>query len=254
MSMGHTIKRLRKRARLSQKDVAKALGVGQSAVSHWEGGDVLPSMDKVPTLAKVLGVTEQELFNEMGDGPTVTGDAAQDEPSRIGETAEAGSGSPYLRSLEKAVLNAESIRAETLRKLNVATVPLASDGRECTGNPSDDELVGRCVEVPASVLLDHPSAQALIVEGDYMNRVASDGTIVVYDPDLEPANGRIAVVKTERNGTIVRRWHRGSDKVMLTADSYERCPDIIVEYDGLESGPMHVLGTVVHVVTPNSKL
>ena len=254
MSMGHIIRRLRKRARLSQKDVAKALGVGQSAVSHWEGGDVLPSMDKIPTLAKVLGVSEQELFREVGNGPTVTGDAAQDEPEHVGGAAEAGSSSPYLRSLEMAVLNAETTRAETLRKLGVATVPLASAGRECTGNPSDDELVGRCVEVPASVLLDHPSAQALIVEGDYMNRVAGDGTIVVYDPDLEPANGRIVVVQTERDGTIIRRWHRGSDKVMLTADSYGRCSDIVVEYDGFQSGPMHVLGTVVHVVTPNSKL
>lgn len=54
----------RKRARLSQADVAKIMNVDQSAVSLWENGVNRPCRKYWAKLAKVYGVPENELFKE----------------------------------------------------------------------------------------------------------------------------------------------------------------------------------------------
>lgn len=46
----------------TQADVAKKIGVTQGAVSSWERGDGNPTLDKIPLLAKLYGVTEQDII------------------------------------------------------------------------------------------------------------------------------------------------------------------------------------------------
>ena len=55
---------LRKKAGMTQAETAKALGVTVSAVSQWESGDTNPSTAKLPVLAKLYGVTVDELLKE----------------------------------------------------------------------------------------------------------------------------------------------------------------------------------------------
>ena len=52
---------LRVTAELKQKDVANIFGVTQGTVSFWENGVSKPSFDKIPLLAELYGVTEQEI-------------------------------------------------------------------------------------------------------------------------------------------------------------------------------------------------
>lgn len=53
---------LRVTAGLTQLDVANKIGVTQCAVSTWESGKYNPSLDKIIQLAKLYGVTEQEIL------------------------------------------------------------------------------------------------------------------------------------------------------------------------------------------------
>ena len=46
----------------TQREVAKILGVKESAVSKWEGGVSKPRADKLPVLAKLYGCTIEELL------------------------------------------------------------------------------------------------------------------------------------------------------------------------------------------------
>ena len=246
MGIDRTIRRLRQRANLSQKDVARALGVGQSAVSHGENGTVRPSLAKIPKLAAVLGVSKQELFADA-DADRASEDERPPQPDAYpGEhpSDDPRPVSPYMRSLEQAVMRSRPSEALEL------TVPLVTLGRGDADEPAEEELMGCAVEVPASVLRNHPSAEALVVRGDCINRVAGNGAIVVFDPSTQPTDGRIAIVETENRTVVIRRWHRGTDKVMLTADSYQHYPDIVLE----RNSPLRVLGTVVHVVTPQDML
>ncbi len=54
---------LRKAKDLSQEDLAVAVGVDKTAVSHWENRVARPDMSRLPALAEALGVTVDELID-----------------------------------------------------------------------------------------------------------------------------------------------------------------------------------------------
>ena len=47
---------------MTQRDLAKKMGVSSVAVAKWENGKAFPSADKLPDLAKALGVPIDALF------------------------------------------------------------------------------------------------------------------------------------------------------------------------------------------------
>lgn len=47
---------------LSQEELAKILGVNQTAISQWERGVALPSCEKLPDISKALRCKIDELF------------------------------------------------------------------------------------------------------------------------------------------------------------------------------------------------
>lgn len=55
---------LRNELGIKQAEIAKKLSVAISAVSMWETGKTMPTADKLPDLAKILGCTIDELFEE----------------------------------------------------------------------------------------------------------------------------------------------------------------------------------------------
>lgn len=56
---------LRLKAKMLQREVANKLDVSQAAVSHWETGDAKPCRKYRQKLARLYGVTEEELLNDM---------------------------------------------------------------------------------------------------------------------------------------------------------------------------------------------
>lgn len=61
MTLGERILFLRKQQKLSQEDVGSILGVSRQAVSKWETNQSLPDTGNLLALAKLLGVTVEEL-------------------------------------------------------------------------------------------------------------------------------------------------------------------------------------------------
>jgi len=61
------IKTNRERLGINQRQLAELLGVYPSTICMWEAGDRKPSSDKLPELAKILGCSIDDLFdNENG--------------------------------------------------------------------------------------------------------------------------------------------------------------------------------------------
>lgn len=58
----------RKRAKLSQMAVAKAIGVSDAAVCQWEKGDSLPEAIRLPEIAKLYKCKIDDLFKDEPDG------------------------------------------------------------------------------------------------------------------------------------------------------------------------------------------
>lgn len=54
----------RKKAGLTQQQVADELGVSDSAVNQWEKGKTFPRTEFLPKLAKLFGCTVDDLLKE----------------------------------------------------------------------------------------------------------------------------------------------------------------------------------------------
>lgn len=60
---------LRKQSGLSQKELAKKLGVAQASINYWEKGQRTPSIDMVYLIASYFGVSVDYLLGlEMSNG------------------------------------------------------------------------------------------------------------------------------------------------------------------------------------------
>lgn len=57
------LKKLREERGLSQKEIAKKIGVSRETISAYETGRAKPSLDVALKLAKILKVSVEELFN-----------------------------------------------------------------------------------------------------------------------------------------------------------------------------------------------
>lgn len=56
------IKRMRLDRSMSQKELAKKIGVHQTAVSQWENGTADPSLSMIPALLAVFNCKIEELY------------------------------------------------------------------------------------------------------------------------------------------------------------------------------------------------
>ena len=68
MELNERIREARKKCGLSQIDLADAMEVSRQTVSKWETGESAPEINKLPQLAKVLGVSLDWLFAEGASG------------------------------------------------------------------------------------------------------------------------------------------------------------------------------------------
>ncbi len=67
ITIGQTIRELRRRDGRTQEDLAGALGVTAQAVSRWESGGSYPDMEIVPSIANYFGVSIDVLFGYHGE-------------------------------------------------------------------------------------------------------------------------------------------------------------------------------------------
>lgn len=62
VSLGETIKANRLRCQMTQEFVAETIGVSRQAVSKWESGASDPSTSNLIALAKLFGISPEELL------------------------------------------------------------------------------------------------------------------------------------------------------------------------------------------------
>ena len=69
MTLSEKIAYCRKRAGLSQEELAQLVGVSRQAVAKWELGDAVPEVGKLLALARAFGVTTDWLLSEEDPAP-----------------------------------------------------------------------------------------------------------------------------------------------------------------------------------------
>ena len=65
MSLGEALKENRVRCQMTQEFVAEHLGVSRQAVSKWENGSSDPSTSNLLALAKLYGISAEELLRNV---------------------------------------------------------------------------------------------------------------------------------------------------------------------------------------------
>ena len=205
MNLRNNIKRLRTDNDWTQEQLAKKIGVARSTVTQWESGWSNPRMGMVVKLADVFGVRPSVVLGEKPVDPV---------PDNAVELTSSG----------------------------LATVPVL--GRVHAGNPQDIENVDRVMEVPQSVLDHHPNSFGLIVEGDCMDKVYPEGSLIVIDMDMKPKNGSIGAIRLDGFKDVMRRVHIGANTLILSPESWNSDhTDIVVTEDSDTS--VEYIGTVV---------
>ncbi len=71
MTIGKRIAALRKEKGLTQEELAGHMGVSPQAVSKWENDQTCPDISALPKLARLLGVTVDELLEGKAELPAV---------------------------------------------------------------------------------------------------------------------------------------------------------------------------------------
>lgn len=61
--MGARIRRLREQLGMTQKQLADALGLNQSAIALWESGKTVPTLQNLYRLADILGCDARDLLD-----------------------------------------------------------------------------------------------------------------------------------------------------------------------------------------------
>lgn len=74
---GELIEKYRKEKGLTQEQLAKALGVSNSAISKWEHGSNLPDITLIEPLSEILGIDKLLLFTSEHDAKEVSSERAK---------------------------------------------------------------------------------------------------------------------------------------------------------------------------------
>jgi len=64
-SLGNILREHRTKCKMTQEFVAEALGVSRQAISKWENGSSDPSTSNLIAIAKLYGISPQELLREV---------------------------------------------------------------------------------------------------------------------------------------------------------------------------------------------
>ena len=76
--IGQRIKMCRRRAKLTQKELAQKIGKTESSIRKYEGDLIRPPMDVIEDIAAALGVEPVELLNAKLESPNVKTSTAPD--------------------------------------------------------------------------------------------------------------------------------------------------------------------------------
>lgn len=149
MDLAERLAALRKRAGLSQGDVAERLNVSRQAVSRWETGLTVPSTDNLSRLGRLYGVTLDELLSYSAalppEKPQEEAPAQQPQEAAQQPKAEAAPPPPAANSAPahaKAIIIALSILCLLLAiGVGVLLHQKHSENRELTFDEMESESI-----------------------------------------------------------------------------------------------------------------
>jgi repressor LexA len=180
--------------------IARIAGVSKAAVSQWKSGKTKnPNRDALQKIADYFGLQIDDLTGET------TGLYAQ------------------LHGLTSAPPGAVAVVPQP-----GVSVPIRVLGAVHAGEPEEAWEIDADAPLLEEIAKRHPGCYALIVNGDCMDRVFPEGSVIFADPEMEPRDGSIAIVQIEGD-TVVRRLKTGGNTWLLVSESHGEHADIVID-------------------------
>ncbi len=185
------IKRLRLAAGHSQVDAARLIGIRPPSYNAWESGETKELKGKnLARACQVFKVTQDYLLYGKEPGPATA-------PQEMSELA-------------REVGTATNVRI--LREVPLISFAQAGNWAEVV----DPYLPGVSDEWAVTTRKVGSRAYALRIKGDSMEPRIPDGAVVIIDPDREPENGYVVVVRQNHDSeaTIKRLVIDGNQRYL----------------------------------------
>lgn len=219
MNVGERMKLRRKEIGISADDVAEKIGVSRSTVFRYEKGEIekLPIEILYP-LSEVLRTTPEYLMglNSNNDITTIYNELEPPRQQKVYSYAE--------RQLEE---QNSAVSFPVYGKTAAGTSPITY------GDPDIEHKDFSSVPAGADV--------ALVVSGDSMEPLISDGSIVFYKSQPNVDNGEIAIVEIEGDGVTCKRvkFDYENEKIILQSEN-DKYEDMVFDNDQIR-----ILGKVL---------
>ena len=268
----------RKNAGYTQKAVSVETGIPLGTIRRWEQGQNDPDMSSLVTLAKLYDTSlDYILENKPETQQSETGVETQVKKMRERAGLTQKQLAEKIGTSQQQIARFEAgteVRASTLVKLSEAldvsissllgltdalypriTAPgkLPVVGRIAAGTPNEAIYdSGSYKDTEESLLLAHPHAFWLTVNGNSMNRLFPDGTLVLIDPDAEVRNGDVAVVFVNGDDATIKRVYFEEDAIRLHPESYDsEYVDRIIGSKNHDAPSVRIIGKAVSYTAPD---
>ena len=164
INWGYTVKRIREEKRMTQQEVADAVGVTRSSVARYEAGDVEAfTQDKLGKFAKAFGMTIEQLTQEIYGKPA--------------ETTQ----KPALPPLGNT-------------QVNIYAVPIYTQFPFHAGDDAVEQLEHIYREQPKNA---KSHIEGYVVRGTCLTPIVNDGDIIIVDREAPVENGDIVACMIE---------------------------------------------------------
>ena len=131
--------------------------------------------------------------------------------------------------------------------------PMPVVGRIAAGTPREAIYqTGEMYDTPESLWEAHSGGFWLIVSGNSMNRLFSEGTLVLIDPDEEVRNGDVAVVFVNGDDATLKRVYYDGETVRLHPESYDpEYIDRVIDRSDPDAPDVRIVGKAVSYAAPD---
>ena len=230
MFLGEIVKKYRLEHKLSMDEFARLSGLSKGYISMLEKNEnprtkkpISPSIDTIKQVSEVTGIDFNEIIEMLDD------------------------------DLELILNKDDHHFGQHVIPSNKQTSYVAYKelkGAIAAGVPLEMFEVPDSVQVPVDVDRAFPNAYFLVVRGDSMNKIISEGMYVLIDPCEELNNGEIGVIRVNGTEATLKRFYKMGDYIMLQPESTnpEHKSQIYTSKEEIES--ISILGKLVWAMTP----
>ena len=198
MSIGDRMKMRRKQLKISADEIASALGVSRSTIFRYEKGEIekLPT-ERLSTIAMILKTTPEEL---MGWNSGKTSSSIEAIYNKLNETA------------QKEVYSFAEKKLEEQESLNSKIIPMVG---KTAASPTVLEYGDVDIEQQSFSHVPEGADCAIYIQGDSMEPLIKDGSIVFYKRQEDVESGEIAVVEINGDGATCKRVIKDYDNKQI---------------------------------------